>query len=301
MSWVVRFRHIEPLSKWKSFTKSKQIIFFLVKIPLKAEGRGKLVNELQILDQREVLGQDFRAYGDAENPLFKADDVATWIEHSNVSAMIANIDDEEKQLLQVGTLSNSYSAWFLTEDGLYEVLMQSRKPIAKEFKKHVKEILKQIRKTGSYTKPMTQIELLAGLAQETMKLERRTAAVETKLDSALDVLAAPPDKDWRHEVNGRIRGMCQEYGLSFPRFYDEIYTELEQSAHVNIKNRLDKLRARMIAGGATKTQANQTAKLDVVERDPKLKTIFDGIVKKRQAKYTIKRFELIDGAIHTGA
>ena len=32
---------------------------------------------------------------------------------------------------------------FLTEDGLYEVLMQSRKPIAKAFKKEVKQILKQ--------------------------------------------------------------------------------------------------------------------------------------------------------------
>ena len=40
--------------------------------------------------------------------------------------------------------------WFLTEDGLYEVLMQSRKPKAKEFKKEVKKILKSIRKTGGY-------------------------------------------------------------------------------------------------------------------------------------------------------
>mgnify|MGYP003401111636 CR=1 FL=1 len=40
--------------------------------------------------------------------------------------------------------------WFLTEDGLYEVLMQSRKPIAKEFKKQVKLILKEIRKHGMY-------------------------------------------------------------------------------------------------------------------------------------------------------
>lgn len=40
--------------------------------------------------------------------------------------------------------------WFLTEDGLYEVLMQSRKPIAKQFKKNVKEILKTLRKSGGY-------------------------------------------------------------------------------------------------------------------------------------------------------
>ena len=35
--------------------------------------------------------------------------------------------------------------WFLTEDGLYEVLMQSRKPIAKEFKKQVIKILDDLR------------------------------------------------------------------------------------------------------------------------------------------------------------
>ena len=38
----------------------------------------------------------------------------------------------------------------LTENGLYEVLMQSRKPIAKQFKKGVKTILKEIRQTGGY-------------------------------------------------------------------------------------------------------------------------------------------------------
>lgn len=38
----------------------------------------------------------------------------------------------------------------LTEDGLYEVLMQSRKPIAKQFKKGVKAILKEIRTKGGY-------------------------------------------------------------------------------------------------------------------------------------------------------
>lgn len=40
--------------------------------------------------------------------------------------------------------------WMLTENGLYEVLMQSRKPIAKEFKKGVKKILHEIRTVGGY-------------------------------------------------------------------------------------------------------------------------------------------------------
>lgn len=108
------------------------------------------MNELKIIDEREVLGKQLRIYGDFENPLFKADEVAKWIEHSNVSKMLESVDDNEKIKLEVGTLTNGYSAWFLTEDGLYEVLMQSRKPIAKKFKKKVKEILKDVRKYGMY-------------------------------------------------------------------------------------------------------------------------------------------------------
>ena len=44
--------------------------------------------------------------------------------------------------MNLGSLEGE--TWFLTEDGLYEVLMQSRKPQAKQFKKGVKEILKSI-------------------------------------------------------------------------------------------------------------------------------------------------------------
>lgn len=108
------------------------------------------MNEVKIIDERIVFEKEFRIYGDFENPLFKADDVAQWIEHSNVSKMLESIDDNEKIKLEVGTLTNSYSAWFLTEDGLYEVLMLSRKPIAKEWKKKVKDILKDIRKHGMH-------------------------------------------------------------------------------------------------------------------------------------------------------
>lgn len=105
---------------------------------------------LVVIDEREVLGKEFKIYGDFENPLFKASDVANWIEHSNVSRMLESIDENEKIKSEIGTLTNSYSAWFLTEDGLYEVLMQSRKPIAKAFKREVKQILKTIRLNGMY-------------------------------------------------------------------------------------------------------------------------------------------------------
>lgn len=106
-----------------------------------------------------MLGKQFAIYGDYDNPLFLAKDVAQWIEHSDVSTMLRKIDEDEKETNIVCTLGGKQEAWFLTEDGLLEVLMQSRKPIAKEFKKQVKAILKAIRKTGHYETPEYKLAL----------------------------------------------------------------------------------------------------------------------------------------------
>lgn len=108
--------------------------------------------ELQIINQQDVLGKDFKIYGDFENPLFLAKDVAEWIEHSNARMMLKSVDEDEKICVNNPyALKGQQEQWFLTEYGLYEVLMQSRKPIAKAFKKEVKKILKEIRTTGTYT------------------------------------------------------------------------------------------------------------------------------------------------------
>ena len=105
---------------------------------------------LQIIEQREVLGKEFTIYGDLENPLFLAKDVAIWIEHNKPNELIANVDETEKLKAIISRSGQNREMWFLTEDGLYEVLMQSRKPIAKQFKKEVKKILKTIRLNGMY-------------------------------------------------------------------------------------------------------------------------------------------------------
>ena len=108
------------------------------------------MSNLQVIYNQEVLGQDFKIYGTKEEPLFLAKDVANWIEHKNITHMMNTVDEDEKLTYTICNSGQGREMWFLTENGLYEVLMQSRKPIAKQFKKKVKEILKQIRKTGGY-------------------------------------------------------------------------------------------------------------------------------------------------------
>ena len=110
-------------------------------------------NNLQVLKKSELLGHQFTIFGTTENPLFLAKEVADVIEHSKADVMVNLVDDDEKvkvNNLYVDGRTGGQGVWMLTEDGLYEVLMQSRKPIAKQFKKGVKTILKEIRKTGGY-------------------------------------------------------------------------------------------------------------------------------------------------------
>ena len=108
----------------------------------------KQQNEIKVIRCQEVLGKDFKVYGDIDEPLFLAKDVANMIEHSDVSKMVKAVDEDEKVKNSTLTLGGEQEAWFLTEAGLYEILFQSRKPIAKAFKKEVKAILKELRKTG---------------------------------------------------------------------------------------------------------------------------------------------------------
>ena len=109
------------------------------------------MNEITLINKSTFLGKEIDVYGNAENPLFLAKDVAEWIEHTQPSKMVDAIDDDEKLIGTLFLSGQNREAWFLTEDGLYEVLMQSRKPQAKQFKKGVKEILKSIRRTGCYS------------------------------------------------------------------------------------------------------------------------------------------------------
>ncbi|WP_300902281.1 ORF6C domain-containing protein [uncultured Clostridium sp.] len=139
---------------------------------------------LTVIDERELLGKEFRIYGTWENPLFLARDVAEWIEHSAVHMMMKNIDEDEKVRNIVSTLGGNQEMWFLTEDGLYEVLMQSRKPIAKAFKKEVKAILKQIRRTGAYqNKPMSPMELLQLQYDVLKEHDKRLEEVDEKINA----------------------------------------------------------------------------------------------------------------------
>lgn len=238
------------------------------------------MNELKVLNEQEVLGKQFRVYGTAEEPLFLAKDVAEWIEYSvsNVSKMLAVVDDEEKTIRTIVTSGSNYQteAWFLTEGGLYEVLMQSRKPIAKQFKKEVKEILKTIRKHGIYAtdnvidnilnNPDFGIELLTKLKEERaarVEAERKNAilmhvnktytiteiAKELGLKSAMQLNRILAEKKIQYQVNGTWL-MYSNYSDCG---YEEIKQEVLDSGKVIYHRRITQMGREFILGLFEKT------------------------------------------------
>ena len=163
------------------------------------------MDNINVIDEREVLGFDFKVYGDADNPLFLAKDVANWIEHNKPSEMILNVDDDEKLKAIISHSGQSREMWFLTEDGLYEVLMQSRKPIAKEFKKKVKEILKELRK-GNQVLVNTgnnQVDLYTQLMQASMQ------AISQVLNQNMLMLKQDLKEEFRREKEN-LKGIITE-------------------------------------------------------------------------------------------
>lgn len=112
---------------------------------------------IKVIAEQKVLGKEFNIYGTIEEPLFLAKDVAEWIDYAktgngdfDVSKMIKSVDDDEKFTTNiVRSDGRAHMQSFLTENGLYEVLMLSRKPIAKKFKKEVKHILHDLRINGT--------------------------------------------------------------------------------------------------------------------------------------------------------
>lgn len=97
------------------------------------------VKAYEIDYEQEVLGRGFKVYGTVEEPLFLVKDVAEWIDYGThrVGEMLKNVDEDEKLNTKISWSGQNRQMWFLTEDGIYEVLMMSRKPIAKQWKKEV--------------------------------------------------------------------------------------------------------------------------------------------------------------------
>lgn len=149
-----------------------------------------------------VTGTEIRTVVRNGTPWFVASDVTDVLEISRTHDAVRGLDDDEKGTEIIRTPGGDQWVTVINESGLYSLVLRSRKPQAKTFKKWVtSEVIPSIRMTGSYNisgavdlnDPLVALERLAtsfSEAIEVAKTERARADVAEKRVLELEPAAA---------------------------------------------------------------------------------------------------------------
>lgn len=130
---------------------------------------------------------------------FVATDVCRVLDIKNVTQAISRLDEDERSMFNIGRQGNVN---VVNEYGLYNLVLSSRKPEAKAFKRWIThEVLPAIRKTGSYTasKRMTKAQR-EKLANATKAERRKTAELWFKFGDLVSTETA--------------KAICAHYGTA---------------------------------------------------------------------------------------
>ena len=127
------------------------------------------MNELQIFNNEEF--GSVRTITKDNEPMFCLADICKALEIKNATDVAKRLEEDEVTRLNLGSQSGETN--FVTESGLYAVILRSDKPNARKFRKWVtSEVLPSIRKYGTYCLPRTYKEALAQLLIEVDKNEK---------------------------------------------------------------------------------------------------------------------------------
>ena len=139
--------------------------------------------ELQIFSNSEF--GEIRTITKDDEPMFCLADVCKALELEQVSRVKARLKTDGVTTSKViDRLGREQEATFINESNLYKTIFQSRKESAERFTEWVtSEVLPSIRKTGSYSKPLTTSEQIRLLAQGNTELTERVDKVEDKITS----------------------------------------------------------------------------------------------------------------------
>lgn len=153
---------------------------------------------LKVINEAKILGKTIQVYGSVNNPLFYSGDVAAWIAERDGYTVCRKVDDEEKLLHTICVGGQNRKVTMLTEDGLYECCMRSRKPIAKQMKKEIKRYLKSIRLTGGTIEKGRESEMVhyyfSQFSDETkLVMVRELEEKNNQLQNKIQEL----EKDWK--------------------------------------------------------------------------------------------------------
>lgn len=149
-------------------------------------------------------------------PWFVGKDIAEALGYADTAAALKkHVDDEDKKLFKADDLptlkTSNYGAYLINESGLYSLMLKSKLPGAKKFKRWVtSEVLPSIRKTGAYS----------------MQGAGRDAPAE---DALFERLWAELER--KQKLNGYVDRFCSYFGWSHRYFLSGMYKLMKRNGY----------------------------------------------------------------------
>lgn len=145
------------------------------------------MNDIQLFSNDEY-GEIHAFLDENDEPCFIAREVTDALGLDRTAAR--KLDDDEKGVRLMHTPGGDQEVTTVTEPGFYQLVMRSRKPEAKAFKRWVThEVLPALRKTGRYEAPMTREQRVAHALIDCTEIIEEQKGVIAKLTAENKALA----------------------------------------------------------------------------------------------------------------
>lgn len=228
----------------------------------------KIQNSIEVFEN-PIFGQIRMVMVDKE-PMFCLVDVCRALEIKNATDVAKRLDEDELTRLNLGGRAGESN--FITESGLYAVIVRSDKPNAKKFRKWVtSEVLPTIRKTGGYVNndelfistylpyadentKLIFSQTLKTVREQNETIKRQQKEIIHKEDVIIGLVDDIDLATKRQRITQIVRfgadGKYQER-------YSLLYGEFERKYHCNLKSRME--------GCALKPKVRN--KMDYIDRE----------------------------------
>lgn len=245
---------------------------------------------------KEYNGQRVVTFKDVDTVHVRPDGTARRNFNTNKKRFVENEDyfvvsSDEIRTSRLFTISDNdfTDKVLLTEQGYLMLVKSFTDDLAWTVQRQLVNGYFRVRQISNDLSP--QMQMLYGMLDQMAQTERQAKEAKQLAEKAVEATenikeaVKPVFDNWREEIGKKIKRIQYACGTDFKTLNTEMYSELERRAGCDLGTRLRNKKQRMHDAGCTKTEIENTRKIDIIEEDKKLREIFTKIVSEYEIKY----------------